>query len=304
MIALAATALFAGCAKEEGPVDPYSVNWGYLEKPSVTSYSALFTAASGWVEPFEELQVISKARCTKPAPKDIKVNVKIDESLVAAYNAEHGTNYALLTGVKLEKDYLTIPKGQYVSNDTIKVVHTTDHQDLLENGTSVYLLPVVIDNFTSSLTKSEQSVAYLTYSATEVLGRVIREYIGTEIDRSGWTVTYDGTDITNIATKNSGYKTIKKGGEIIMDLGTQYDVKTVGVEFDYSISYAGKSFSVAYSEDGTNYTEAGEYFNEYETLKVIVEFFDPLPCRYIKITMGAPLYYSSDLDELRATTAD
>lgn len=305
MIGLAAVALLASCEDKDKNVeiDPYATNWIYLEKPSMTAYNAMFTASSGWVLPFDSLQTVSRARCTKPAPADVKVTMKIDESLVAAYNDAHATDYEFLTGVVLEKNTLTIPKGEYVSVDTVKVVHNSDHQDLTANGTKTYLLPVVIDSYNGSLTKSEQSVVYLTYSATEVIGHVVKEYVGTEIDKANWHVTYDGADITSVV-KGSGYRTIRQGGEIIVDFGAMYDVKTFGVEFDWSISYAGKSFTLAYSEDGVNYTEAGEYFNDPVALAVIVEFFDSVPCRYFKVVMGPPVSYSSDLQTIRATSAN
>lgn len=304
MIGLAAVSLLASCAKEEATgTDPYATNWLYLEKPSTTAFSGTFTANNGWVVPFEEEQTISRVRCTKPAPQDVKVTLKIDESLVAVYNEAHGTDYELLTGVVLETNTLIIPKGEYISTETLKVVHNGDHQDLIENGTKTYLLPIAIASSTGSLTRSEQGITYLTYSASEVLGHVVQSYVGTEISKNAWTVTYDGTDIT-YTVKGTGYKTIREGGEIILDLGDQYNLKTFGVEFDYSMSYAGESYTLAYSEDGVTYTDAGEYFNEFNQLELIVEFYEVLSCRYIKVTMGAPLSYSSDLQTIVATTAE
>lgn len=305
MIAFAAIALLAGCAqKEEATLDPYATNFVYLKAPGLNTFNALFTAAGGYVQPFEEeQQLVVEVRSTKAAPQDIKVTIDSDESLVAAYNEANGTDYELLTGIDVKDLNITLKKGEYVGADTLRIAHDL-HEDLMEKGTKTYILPITITDFTGSLTKSEKATFYLFYNVTEVVGRVVKDYVGSEIDRSGWTVTHNGNDITRTATSSSGYRTIPTGDEIILDLGAKYDVKSLGVEFDWSISYAAKSVSLLYSEDGMTYTEAGEYLNEFTQLNLIVEFFDVIPCRYFKIVMGAPLSYSCDLNQLRATTAN
>lgn len=305
MIAFAAVALLAGCVqKEEVAVDPYATNFVYLKAPGLNTFNALFTAAGGYVQPFEEEQkLVVEVRSTKAAPQDVKVTIDSDESLVAAYNEANGTDYELLTGIDIQDLNITLKKGEYVSADTLRISHDL-HEDLMEKGTKTYILPITITDFTGSLTKSEKATFYLFYNVTEVVGRVVKDYVGTEVDRSGWTVTHNGDDITRTATSSSGYRTIPTGDAIIVDMGAMYDLKSFGVEFDWSISYAAKSVSLYYSEDGENYTEAGEYFNEFTQLNLIVEFFDVVHCRYVKIVMGAPLSYSCDLNQLHATTAN
>lgn len=301
MIALAAAALFSGCAKEEGPVDPYSVNWCYLQDPSMTTFDGFFTAASGWVVDYGENQTITQARCTKPAPQDIKVKLKIDASLVAEYNQKHETEYEMMTGVQLAKTVLTIPEGKYVSADTLTVMHN-EHADLIENGTKSYLLPIVVESVEGPATQSEKSVIYLVYNASKVLGRILTDYVGTQLDRTNWVVTQNGTDITEYAV--GGWDTyIREGDEIILDMGAKYDVRALGIQFyNYYYYYAAYSFKLSYSEDGVTYTDAGEYFNENSSSLVIVEVFDNLPGRYIKIVIGQPFTsWGMYLDELYAT---
>lgn len=307
MIAFAAVALLAGCAqKEEGPVDPYSVNWLYFEAPLTNSFEAIFSKEFGFLDPFQEQQNIPfTIRTTKPAPTDSKITVSVDESLVAVYNEANGTDYQMLSGVQIAKSEVLLKKGEYLSIDTLRVTHL-DHDDLMSAGDKTYLIPITVTDLPGSFEKSERAIFYLFYTVSETtaLGRVEKDYFGTQIDRSAWKVTYYGYDITSTVTADSGYQSTYQGDEVFVDLGDMYDVKCFGVEFDYSMSYAGKSYSLAYSEDGVTYTDAGEYFNDYYQLKLIVKFFRTLHCRYIKITIGEPYSWGCDLDELRATVAE
>lgn len=300
MIGLAATALFAGCAKEEGPVDPYSVNWAYLESPKGTEYSMKFSTIGEWIATVDTVQKFTRFRCTKPAPAKLIATVVIDESLVSAYNEKNGTSYELLPGASLEKTTLVIEPGQYTSTDTLKVVHS-GFDAILENGTKSYILPIAITNVTGSdnVSKSEKSVFYVKYEAAELFAQVVNNFVGVELtNKDQWTCTSStGADFVNIIDNSTGsYQWIRRNGDwqngsdtMVIDLGDTYTIQSFGAMY-YAWYYASDQISIEFSTDGENYTDAGTYLNP-GNKTLIVQFFAPIEARYLKIQNGTAAYY-------------
>lgn len=298
MIGLAATALFAGCAKEEGPVDPYSVNWAYLEVPKGTEYTLEFSTLGEWVTSMNEVQKFTRLRCTKPAPSKVTATIAIDESLVAAYNEKNGTSYELLPGAKLEKTTLVIEQGQYASADTIKVIHE-GFDEILANGSKSYLLPVTVTSLEGDVTKSEKGTFFVVYEAKELIGRIGYDYVGVELtNKSEWTCTSsEGVNLPKVINGNaSDYQWLRSGGGwvdgteyITIDLGATYKIKSFGLRY-YAWYYSTDQYSLFFSVDGENYTDGGNYVNDGNS-SLIAEFFAPIEARYIKIWNGTVSYY-------------
>ena len=306
MIALAATALFAGCAKEETATDPYAVNFVYVKAPVNTTYKALFSTAGSWKSQPEEVLPLTQARCTKPAPKDIVVTVEIDESMVEVYNAANNTDYKFFPEIELLQSQLVIKKGEYISADTLKT-KITDFDYFLEVGTQKYLVPIKLTK-ASAGQLSELNVIYLCYDAAMLFGQVTGSYTGSKLDRSGWSVYVNDEDKTGTLTDGSNYSDVYMlfgTNTITIDLGQVYDNLTCfGVEH-YGASYGCRTMKFELSVDNVEYKDLGTY-DTYGLGSAVLEAFDPQQGRYVKITGYDPIstYYGWDIGEVNVATAN
>lgn len=257
-ITFAACSLFAGCQKDEGPVDPYSVNWVYLEQPAVNSFYVAFKPDGIWVNEFSQLEKLKRVRCTKPAEKDLYVSLAIDESFVEKYNAAHGTNYMFLPAAKLETESIVIKKGEYVSADTIKISYPKA-SEIIAAGSAEYILPVAVRQAEGSLEISEQGVTYLFYTAEEISANMKVTPSGTPVESTGWTIKdASGKDYTSTFANSTKGVEFEPGTVLTVDFGEVVNLKSFGMEYS-SDYYSAKNLTVYLSADGTEYTSIGTY---------------------------------------------
>ena len=306
MIALAAAALLSACAqKEESVLDPYATNFVYLKAPLASTFKATFSTAGNWKTQPDTLASYMQIRCTKPAPQDIKVSVEIDEAMVDAYNTAKGTDYKFFPGLELLQDSFVINKGEYVSADTLKT-KITDFDALLAGGTQTYIVPVRMTK-TSAGTLSESNHFYIFYEAAELFGQMSGEYAGTMLDRSGWKIYADGSDVTKKLTDGSKYSDIYSLSEnvINVDLGQVYDnLICFGVEH-YGSSYSCNFIQVEISTDNVEFRDLGTY-ETYAMANAVLEVFDPVSARYVRFTGYQPMssYYGWDIGEVNVAAAN
>lgn len=311
MITLAAVSMFAACDK--GPVppykveklDPYATNFVYLRAPIANSHKATFSNSGNWKSKPDSISSYIQILCTKPAPQDIKVNLEIDESMVETYNTANGTDYQLLSQVKLLQNELVIKKGDYLTTDTLKTV-ITDYAPILEAGSQNYIVPIKIANTTSGVV-SEQNHFYVFYEASKLFAQMRADYTGTMLDRSGWTITADGSNVTGTLTDGSKYSDIYNLSEnvITVDLGQVYDnLICFGVEH-YGASYTVRDLKVEISVDGNDFKSLGSY-DASDYANAVLEAFDPQTARYVRFTGTDPKssYYGWDVGEINITVAE
>lgn len=89
---------------------------------------------------------------TDKVETDMNVSIAIDNSLVAKYNEEHGTNYAVCPdgSVRLSASQVKIPAGSALS-DAAKV--TVESMDQFEDG-PLYMVPVTITQVSNPADKT------------------------------------------------------------------------------------------------------------------------------------------------------
>lgn len=313
MIVCAAAFVFAAC--NEGPVppykvaqvDPYAINFVYFKTHVNTSIGATFSTSGNWKKQPDTVSVYPvQFRCTKPAPQDLKVTVAFDKALVDTYNAEHGTSYKFFPDVELlAADSYTIKKGEYVGLDTLRT-KITNFDTFLEGGTQKYLVPVKLTS-ASAGQLSELAVFYIEYDAAMLFAQMRSDYTGTKLDRSGWTVTADGDDVTSTLTDGSKYSDVYNMSDpvIVVDLGQVYDnLQCFGVEH-YSGSYTVRDLKVEISVDGKDYKSLGSY-DAWDYGTAVLEAFDPQTARYVRFTGTDPKssYYGWDVGEINITVAE
>lgn len=304
MIALAAVSMFAACAeKQESTFDPYATNFVYLKAPLKSTYKATFSTAGTWKAKPDTVTNYMQIRCTKPAPQDIKVTVVVDESMVAAYNEANGTDYKFFSEMKLVQSEYVIRKGEYVSSDTLKT-EILDFEPLKAGGTQNYIIPIKMTSTTAGKL-SESNFFYVFIEAAELFGQMISDYNGTKIDRSGWSIMIDGTDVTKKLTDGSKYSDVYNisKNEINVDLGQVVDnLVNFGVEH-YGSSYSCQTMMFEVSTDNATWKNLGTY-DTYALANAILEVFDPVSAQYIRITGYDPMssYYGWDIGELNFAT--
>ena len=313
MIVCAAAFVFAAC--DEGPVppykveqvDPYAINFVYFKTHVNTSFGATFSTSGNWKKQPDTVSVYPvQFRCTKPAPQDLKVTVAFDKSLVDTYNAEHGTSYKFFPDVELlAADSYTIKKGEYVGLDTLRT-KITNFDTFLEGGTQKYLVPVKLTSTTAGQL-SELAVFYIEYDAAMLFAQMRGDYTGTKLDRSGWTITVDGSNVTGTLTDGSKYSDVYGMSDpvIVVDLGQVYDnLQCYGVEH-YGASYTVRDLKVEISVDGKDYKSLGSY-DAWDYANAVLEAFDPQTARYVRFSCTDPksAYYGWDVGEINITVAE
>ena len=313
MIVCAAAFVFAAC--NEGPVppykvaqvDPYAINFVYFKTHVNTSFGATFSTSGNWKKQPDTVSVYPvQFRCTKPAPQDLQVTVAFDESLVAAYNAEHGTSYKFFPDVELlAADSYTIKQGEYIGLDTLRT-KITNFDTFIEGGTQKYLVPVKLTS-ASAGQLSELAVFYIEYDAAMLFAQMRADYTGTKLNRSGWTITADGRNVTSTLTDGSKSSDIYNLSDpvIVVDLGQVYDnLQCFGVEH-YNSGYTVRDLKVEISVDGKDYKSLGSY-DAWDYGVAVLEAFDPQTARYVRFTGTGPksAYYGWDVGEINITVAE
>ena len=227
----------------------------------------------------------------------------VDNSLIADYNEEHGTEYEAMPteALVLNNMEMTIPAGSMAVGDTAHV-QLTDNADVLgtlksEKG---YIIPLRLESAEggdSQLSTNMLNPTFVTVTVTEDnVNHDATEYTGTGTlvaDQTGWSVTpINGSTGSNLQrwfggnpkvySSVSNWSTCK--ASLIVDMGQSYT-------FDAIAAYRGTSWNdnlyasissgakISTSEDGENYKSAGEVTGS----SMYIVFYAPLTARYIKI---------------------
>lgn len=243
------------------------------------------------------------AKCSKKASDNIKVKVIVDNSLIAAYNEEHGTEFEAMPteALVLNNMEMTIPAGSMAVSDTAHV-QLTDNADVLgtlksEKG---YIIPLRLESAeggNSQLSTNMLKPTFVTVTVTEDnINHDATEYTGTGTlvaDQSGWSVTpINGASGSGLERWFNGnpkeyasiYDRTNYKASFIVDMGQSYTFDAIaayrGYSWgDYLYASLNSGTKISISVDGENYTSAGELTNS----SMYIVFYAPLTARYIKI---------------------
>lgn len=240
------------------------------------------------------------AKCSQKASGTIKATVVVDNSLIAAYNEEHGTVFEAMPAeaIVLGNAEMTIPAGKMVVADTVHVKLTDDANVLStlksEKGYIIPLRLVSAEGPNTQLSTNMVAPSFLTITVTE--DNVNHEATEADItgtlvaDQAGWSVNvlsgsgsnldrwFDGNPQSTASISDwSNYE-----AAFIVDMGKSYTFSAI-VAYrstswgEYNSISAGTKIST--SDDGTNFKSAGEVTG---SSKFIV-FYAPLTARYIRV---------------------
>lgn len=297
IIALAAVSMFSACVeKEEGPVDPYSVNWTYLRPKELPTKTSIVTDGGELVSMFSTTDtLLSYVQCTKPAPKNITATFAIDESLIEAYNTANNRNCKLMENVSLVNNTLTVEVGQYISADTLKITYDVEAIKavlLACTEPAEFVLPITMTSVSDGGTMSETRTMFIHYEVLIKSAEQADAPFGVKTDITSAVVTLNGKVTTTLNDGDDYWdEYFKNPSEVIVDFGKELRVQSISI-IPYAWYYMFKEVSVSFSTDGTNYTEPAS-FSLYQAYDYYLNFYSAKTARYVKLNTSGFIYSSS-----------
>lgn len=295
------TASLAACSDEETydfPGDSY--NRVYMPDKSGT-YKIVQTPISS----ISNLKFETSLKCTQKASDAIKATVEIDNSMIAAYNEQHKTNYEEMpaSALTIENATMTIPAGDMASMDTLRLTMSQD-ESLVSTLRSPngYLIPLRLTTTTGGASQPSTNVfsTYLVVTVTE--DNVNHEAVESDItgalvaNQTGWSATTNGTASTSyqpLSTMFDGdmssycYITATEDLKLDINMGKPYTFDAITLYYGYSSSWGNYEYgclasgmTIFTSNDGTTWQSAGQITGG--TSKFCV-FYAPLTAQYVRL---------------------
>ena len=287
---------FAACDDDE----TYDVYGDPFNRVYISDNSKAYKIVQTPISTVSNVDFKWPAKCSQKASGTIKATVVVDNSLIAAYNEEHGTVFEAMPAeaIVLENAEMTIPAGKMVVADTVHVKLTDDANVLStlksEKGYIIPLRLVSAEGPNTQLSTNMVAPSFLTVTVTE--DNVNHEATEADItgtlvaNQAGWSVNvlsgsgsnldrwFDGNPQSTASISDwSNYK-----ADFTVDMGKSYTFSAIvayrGTSWgEYNSISAGTKIST--SDDGTNFKSAGEVTG---SSKFIV-FYAPLTARYIRV---------------------
>lgn len=254
---------------------------------SLTSDLSIFndTDEEGWETANTNYTFENFLHAEWPVDDAVKVTLAIDNSLVATYNTENGTNYQTLPGTTLGATALEIPVGESGVDLSIKLGNYSGVANDIE-----YLVPVKI-NFVSgdgALLPEAFQVAYIEVTAVErvLSASTSRNENFTQFFGTNWSATEDGDDISYALTADDDYFSMTKGNQVVIDLGETVTVGEFCLTF-YAWYYGLTNIdNVETSLDGNSWTSWGNVQLPDYAKTSYIAFSKPSKMRYIRYING------------------
>lgn len=220
----------------------------------------------GWEETVRTLNVDNAFYLSYDPYEEVKINLAIDQSKVAEYNAENGTNYAFKSDASLASNTITIGTD---SNRGSFTINTGDLSGIENEGS--YLIPVTISSIeggTIEVTDENKTVYVLVKGIAREMTFGKSNTSGSETTVKAVSCTVDGEDWTDkIDSGNWDYGYINTNVPLEIDFGQTVNLASFYFNHWYA-SYAPTSMSLETSVDGTtwinwgtiSYSATGTYF--------------------------------------------
>lgn len=296
MLALCAMS-FAACDDEETydfPGDPY--NRVYLQDKS-TSYKIVQTPIST----VSNLKFETSLKCTQKASANIKATVEVDNSMIAAYNEEHGTNYEAMptSALVIENATMNIPEGTMATIDTLRIAISEDESILStlrsENGYLIPLRLTMTEGGNSQLSSNIFST-YLIVTVTE--DNVNHDAVESDItgtlvaDQTGWSATTNATVhsyyqpltyLFTTATSSYCYLYNVPTINLDIDMGQSYTFDAIRLQRSTGTSSFVSGMLICTSNDGTTWKSVGELTKS----SMFCAFYAPITTRYLRIVKSS-----------------
>ena len=259
-----------------------------------------------------------RVELARPAPADVSFPLALDNSLVEAYNEEHGTSYEAIDPARVSLGTLSVAAGDFMSDEASVTVSSAN----IEKG--YYLLPIVVELPQGDVyTSKEKLVRYVlvTVAAMEI-DVDATALTGVKIEpASGWTIVcyqgtassgangvwnldsdtqkarmFDGKLDSNCWYAASASYSWGNGGNFIITLDKAYDINGFRWHIYYEDSNP-ECTDFQYSEDGTNWFSLTNEISFVPKLTdegwKIFRFKKTVKARYIRVYVGRVTGYTS-----------
>ena len=172
---------FAACDDDE----TYDVYGDPFNRVYISDNSKAYKIVQTPISTVSNVDFKWPAKCSQKASGTIKATVVVDNSLIAAYNEEHGTVFEAMPAeaIVLENAEMTIPAGKMVVADTVHVKLTDDANVLStlksEKGYIIPLRLVSAEGPNTQLSTNMVAPSFLTVTVTEdnvITRTLIRRY--------------------------------------------------------------------------------------------------------------------------------
>lgn len=227
---------------------------------------------------------------------------EVDNSLIADYNSEHGTNYQQLpadvqNALVIENG--VIGPGQTECNPGLRV---TDPNNACYNLDGEYLLPLKVTFVYPNGTTVDMENAYLIImTKSSLINDDATELLGTAYDLTTagteWTLissdNFDESTFSNLFSSSSWYRYFAfdhqaASAECVIDFGKMQNVTGFNVSCDLM-----NDATISLSTDGTTWTECGNT-GEHEAVTIRqgwsysywYVFYGAVQARYVKIHLN------------------
>ena len=277
----------------------------YMTVPTETKTFKAALLNEGWEETISTINVEDVVALSYNPYEEVTVNIAIDESKVAEYNAANGTSYEFKADAELVSNTMTIGTDSKFGSFAI---NTGDLEGIANE--IAYVIPVTISSVEGAAVEFEGTKTIyvvvkgvgreLSYSQSEYEGSKLDYPIACTVDGSpsysgGWSSTA-WVDIINGDTYDYGY--IKPNQLMEIDFGKTVNLTAIWVNSYYS-SYCATGMKLETSVDGSKWTDWGDVSHEQSsTGKYYINLSAAEDVRYMRLvfTGGGSSYYGIDID--------
>jgi hypothetical protein len=255
---------------------------------------------------------------TKPVSSDVTINAELDNSLIAAYNSSHGTNYKEFPAAILKTTGLMahIAQGKTTSSDSIAIV--TDLSTINTLSEKAYMAPIKLTTVSDpgAGVVTDNSTSRVVYVIANVELRKIK-YLATAADaigtlvspRTSWTATFNPVPTTTGSIFDASTTTFSRWGTspgiLDVNMGVTKNVTGIRLYTTNSATLIPTQVEVYLSNDGVNYDLIGAPLRAnltYASSYNYILFYKAIPAKYIRLK----LYYttSTNTQNTRVTEFD
>ena len=235
----------------------------YLTVPSANKMIKIGLMAEGWEETAKTLNAENVFKLTYEPYEDVTLDIEIDESKVAEYNAANGTNYEFKSDASLVSNTITVGTDAKFGSFAI---NTGDLEGIANE--IPYVIPVTIKSVNGAAVEFGES-GQTVYVVVKGVGRELtvstNQDNGTTLLASPVACTVDGSTTSDygyewvkvINPRTSDWSYIYKNQVMAIDFGQVVSLSSFCIDH-YGANYSATGLKLETSADGSKWVEWGE----------------------------------------------
>ena len=233
----------------------------YLTIPTVELMNKVVTINEGWEESIKTIEARNAFKLTYAPYEDVTINIAIDESKVAEYNAANGTDYVFKDDATLVSNTLKIGTD---GNNASFTIETGDPTGIANDIT--YLIPVTITSIEGGTIELEEgnTVYVIVKGVSREITISTSQYSGSQLPYpvactvGGKTTGYYGYNWVNVINNDKwDYDYLISNSLMEIDFGQVVKLSSFYVYY-WSSSYSADKLKMETSADGIKWSDWGE----------------------------------------------